>query len=166
MTPLAAAVAAAAIDALVVGIVGDPVSLDPHRATDLVSAAIVGNVCEPLVRYSADGARPEPALATAWATRDARRWTFTLREGVRFHDGAPFDADAVLANLASIARVRAFPGRRRARGIPRGDDHPRPPQRRAAGHAFAAVLRHAEPAGDRARRRACPSAPGPSAWSR
>ncbi len=110
MTPLAAALAAAAIDALVVGIVGDPVSLDPHRATDLVSAAIVGNVCEPLVRYSADGARPEPALATAWATRDARRWTFTLRDGVRFHDGAPFDADAVLANLASIARVRAFPG--------------------------------------------------------
>ena len=110
MTPLAAAAAAAAIDALVVGIVGEPVSLDPHRATDLVSAAIVGNVCEPLVRYSADGARPEPALATTWATQDARRWTFTLREGIRFHDGAPFDADAVLSNLASIARVRAFPG--------------------------------------------------------
>ena len=110
MTPFAAALAAAAIDTLVVGIVGEPVSLDPHRATDLVSAAIVGNVCEPLVRYSVDGARPEPALATAWATRDARRWTFTLREGVRFHDGALFDADAVLANLASIARLRAFPG--------------------------------------------------------
>jgi peptide/nickel transport system substrate-binding protein len=109
MMALAGILAAAALDALVVGIVGDPVSLDPHRATDLVSAAIVGNVCEPLVRYSADGTRPEPALATAWATRDARRWTFTLRDGVRFHDGAPFDADAVLANLASIARVRAFP---------------------------------------------------------
>ncbi len=104
-----ALVLAAALDALVVGIVGDPVSLDPHRATDLVSAAIVGNVCEPLVRYSADGMRAEPALATAWATRDARRWTFTLRGGVRFHDGAPFDADAVLANFASIVRLRAFP---------------------------------------------------------
>ena len=111
--------AAAAIDTLVVGIVADPVSLDPHRATDLVSAAIVGNVCEPLVRYSADGARPEPALATTWATRDARRWTFTLREGVRFHDGAPFDADAVVANLASIARVRALSGRSRSGWDPR-----------------------------------------------
>jgi ABC-type transport system substrate-binding protein len=109
VTPLAAALSVA-VDTLVVGLVGDPVSLDPHRATDLVSAAIVGNVCEPLVRYSADGTRPEPALATTWATRDARRWTFTLREGVRFHDDAPFDADAVLANLANIARVRAFPG--------------------------------------------------------
>ena len=106
----AAAAAAAAMDALVVGIVGEPVTLDPHRATDLVSAAIVVNVCEPLVRYSADGTRAEPALATTWATRDARRWTFTLREGVRFHDGAPFDADAVLANLERIGRLRAFPG--------------------------------------------------------
>jgi peptide/nickel transport system substrate-binding protein len=104
------AIVAAAIDVLVVGMVGDPVSLDPHRATDLVSAAIVANVCEPLVRYSADGARAEPALATAWATRDARRWTFTLRQGVRFHDGATFDADAVLANLVRLAQVRAFPG--------------------------------------------------------
>ena len=89
---------------------GEPVTLDPHRATDLVSAAIVVNVCEPLVRYSPDGTRAEPALATTWATRDARRWTLTLREGVRFHDGTPFDADAVLANLERIGRLRAFPG--------------------------------------------------------
>jgi len=94
----------------VVGIVGEPVSLDPHRATDLVSAAIVVNVCEPLVRYSVDGTRAEPVLATTWATSDARRWTFTLREGVRFHDGTPFDADAVLANFQRIGRLRAFPG--------------------------------------------------------
>ena len=85
-------------------------TLDPHRATDLVSAAIVVNVCETLVRYSPDGTRAEPALATTWATRDARRWTFTLREGVKFHDGTPFDADAVLANLERIGRLRAFPG--------------------------------------------------------
>jgi peptide/nickel transport system substrate-binding protein len=93
-----------------VGLVGEPVTLDPHRATDLVSAAIVSNVCEPLVRYSPDGIRVEPALATTWATRDARRWTLTLREGVRFHDGTAFDADAVLANLERIGRLRAFPG--------------------------------------------------------
>ena len=109
MIPLAALLAAA-VDVLVVGMVGEPVSLDPHRATDLVSAAIVGNVCEPLVRYAADGARAEPALSTAWATRDLRRWTFTLRQGVKFHDGSAFDADAVLANIARIARLRAFPG--------------------------------------------------------
>ena len=96
---------------LVVGILTDPVSLDPHRATDLVSAAVVGNVCEPLVRYRPDGSRPQAALATTWASADARTWTFTLREGVRFHDGALLDADAVVANLEALRRTRAFPGR-------------------------------------------------------
>jgi peptide/nickel transport system substrate-binding protein len=96
---------------LVVGILTDPVSLDPHRATDLVSAAVVANVCEPLVRYRADGSRPQAALATTWASTDGRVWTFTLRQGVRFHDGAALDADAVVANLEALRRTRAFPGR-------------------------------------------------------
>jgi ABC-type transport system substrate-binding protein len=100
-----------AVDTLVVGSLADPLSLDPHRATDLVSAAIVVNVCEPLVRFRPDGQRVEPALATTWATADGRIWTFTLREGVTFHDGAPFDADAVVANLESLRKTRAFPGR-------------------------------------------------------
>jgi len=95
---------------VVVGILADPVSLDPHRATDIVSGAIVSNVCETLVRLRREGTRPEASLATTWATIDSRVWTFTLRDGVRFHDGAPFDADAVVANLESLRRVRGFPG--------------------------------------------------------
>ncbi|HZM53110.1 MAG TPA: ABC transporter substrate-binding protein, partial [Vicinamibacteria bacterium] len=95
-------------DTLVVGTLADPVSLDPHRATDLAAAAIVSNVCETLVRWRPDGSRPEPALATTWATTDGRRWTFTLRSGVRFHDGAPLDADAVIANLQAITRARGL----------------------------------------------------------
>jgi peptide/nickel transport system substrate-binding protein len=98
-------------DTLVVGLTSDPVSLDPHRATDLVSAAVVSNVCEPLVRYRPDGSRPEAALATSWATSDSRTWTFTLRQGVRFHDGTVFDAAAVVANMESLRRQRSFPGR-------------------------------------------------------
>jgi peptide/nickel transport system substrate-binding protein len=96
---------------LVVGIVADPVSLDPHRATDLVAAEIVANVCEPLVRYRPDGSRPQAALATTWASVDGRVWTFTLREGVRFHDGARLDAEAVVANLEALRRTRGFRGR-------------------------------------------------------
>jgi peptide/nickel transport system substrate-binding protein len=102
---------AAPADTLVVGTLADPVTLEPHRATDLVSIAVLGNVCEPLVRYRADGERPEPALATSWATRDNRIWTFTLREGVRFHDGTPLDADAVVVNFEHLRRERGFPGR-------------------------------------------------------
>jgi ABC-type transport system substrate-binding protein len=101
---------APAADALVVGILADPVSLEPHRATDLVSAAVIVNVCDTLVRFRPDGARPEAALATTWATEDNRSWTFTLREGVRFHDGAPLDADAVVANLENVRKSRGFDG--------------------------------------------------------
>lgn len=41
-----------------------------------------------------------PGLATEWSTDESRTtWTFTLREGVEFTDGTPFDADAVIYNL-------------------------------------------------------------------
>lgn len=101
---------APAADALVVGILADPVSLEPHRASDLVSAAVIVNVCDTLVRFRPDGARPEAVLATTWATADNRSWTFTLREGVRFHDGTPLDADAVVANLEHVRRHGGFDG--------------------------------------------------------
>jgi peptide/nickel transport system substrate-binding protein len=108
---LAALLAAAPADTLVVGTLADPVSLEPHRATDLVGAEIVATVCETLVRQRTGALPPEAALAVTWATRDQRVWTFTLREGVRFHDGAAFDADAVVANFEHLRRERAFPGR-------------------------------------------------------
>jgi ABC-type transport system substrate-binding protein len=98
-------------DAVVVGLLASPPSLDPHHATDLVSAAIVSNVCEGLVRPRQGGGRPEPALATTWATVDNRSWTFTLRAGVSFHDGAPLDADAVVRNLERLREVQGFAGR-------------------------------------------------------
>jgi ABC-type transport system substrate-binding protein len=102
---------AAPLDTILVGTLADPLTLDPHRATDLASAAIVANVCEPLVRMHGATARPEPALATTWASSDARSWTFTLRRDVVFDDGAAFDADAVVANFEHLHRVRGFPGR-------------------------------------------------------
>ena len=44
----------------------------------------------------------KPGLATAWKVDEAdkTKWVFTLRQGVKFHDGAPFNADAVAWNLA------------------------------------------------------------------
>lgn len=113
MTPflLAALLAASPADTLVVGTLADPGTLEPHRATDIVGAEIVASVCEPLVRVRPGSLRPEGLLATAWASPDQRVWTFTLRPGVRFHDGAPLDAEAVIANLEHLRRVRQFPGK-------------------------------------------------------
>jgi ABC-type transport system substrate-binding protein len=51
----------------------------------------------------------EPALATAWRVDEAnrRRWIITLRQGVRFHDGSPFDADAAIWNFDAIFNQQA-----------------------------------------------------------
>ena len=108
---LATWLAAVPADTLVVGTLADPASLEPHRATDIVAAQIVANVCETLVRVRPGSLRPEGVLATTWASPDQRVWTFTLRKGVRFHDGASLDADAVVGNLEHLRRERAFPGR-------------------------------------------------------
>jgi ABC-type transport system substrate-binding protein len=108
---LAALLLAAPADTLVVGTLADPGVLEPHRATDVVGAEIVANVCETLVRVRSGTQRPEGVLATTWATPDQRVWTFTLREGVRFQDGAALDADAVIGNIEHFRRERAFPGR-------------------------------------------------------
>ncbi len=98
-----------AADTLSVGLLADPVTLAPHRATDLVSAAVIANTCDTLVR--ARGHRPDAGLATTWATQDNRTWTFTLREGVAFHDGEAFDARAVILNIDALREAHAFPGR-------------------------------------------------------
>ncbi|QIE44345.1 ABC transporter substrate-binding protein [Pseudohalocynthiibacter aestuariivivens] len=55
-----------------------------------------------LVRPGADGT-PQPVLATDWQpNEDGTEWTFTLREGVRFHDGTDFDAADVVYSLNRI----------------------------------------------------------------
>ena len=147
---------------MVVGLLASPPSLDPHRATDLVSAAIVSNVCEGLVRPRQGGGRPEPALATTWATVDNRSWTFTLRAGVRFHDGTPLDADAVVKNLERLRRGAGVRGAGRARRAPDRLDHAREAERCVAGDALPAVLHVPEPARARRRER-IRSGPDPSA---
>jgi peptide/nickel transport system substrate-binding protein len=48
---------------------------------------------------------PEPALAESWElSADKLTWTFKLRKGVTFHDGTPFNADAVIFQLDRVAK--------------------------------------------------------------
>ena len=59
-------------------------------------------VWEPLVILANDMVA-QPVLATSWeANEDGTVWTFNLREGVTFHDGTPFNADAVLLNIPKL----------------------------------------------------------------
>ena len=71
-------------------------------------SAVTTNVYEPLVWYNPPGSAEvlSPGLATSWeASPDSLTWTFHLRQGVKFHDGAPFNAAAV---KFSIERTKAL----------------------------------------------------------
>jgi peptide/nickel transport system substrate-binding protein len=79
-----------------------PATLDPLAAGDRAAQTVSRQVYEPLVGrlsgpYDASTARPGLALA-ADPSPNSSVWTLTLRQGVRFQDGTPFNANAVLAN--------------------------------------------------------------------
>jgi peptide/nickel transport system substrate-binding protein len=81
------------------GAQGEPVCLDPPIITDGISGRVINQVFEGLVKFDGATTNPVPALAEKWNTSaDGKVWTFTLRKGVKFHDGTPFNADAVVKN--------------------------------------------------------------------
>lgn len=83
-----------------VGVVGLPAVIDPVNALDGAGALVARQVFDTLVRYRELTTDVEPALATRWSvSRDGLVWTFTLRGGVRFHDGSPLTAYDVVASL-------------------------------------------------------------------
>ncbi len=62
-------------------------------------------VWEPLVAIG-PGQQPTPKLATGWESNDEKtEWTFDLKQGVTFHDGVPFNADAVMANYERYSNM-------------------------------------------------------------
>lgn len=70
-----------------------PGEKDPYFTSSILQ------VWEPLVGLGNDG-KPIPVLATSWESKeDSKVWTFTLREGVVFHDGEKFNAKAVVENF-------------------------------------------------------------------
>lgn len=82
---------------LVVGRATDAIGLDPARITDLESAEVCEQIYDHLVRFAPGGTEIRPALAERWeVSPSGTEWTFHLRRNVRFHDGTPFNADAVL----------------------------------------------------------------------
>jgi peptide/nickel transport system substrate-binding protein len=79
---------------------GDSVQLDPAVVTDGESFRVTGQCLEPLYQYEQGSTTPVPALATECTPNEAAtEWTCKLREGVKFHDGTDFNADAVIFNF-------------------------------------------------------------------
>lgn len=74
---------------------GDVLGLDPHANNEGPTNTMKGNIYGKLVHRKADLSL-EPDLATKWEKLDSTTWRFSLRQGVKFHNGNPFNADDVI----------------------------------------------------------------------
>jgi peptide/nickel transport system substrate-binding protein len=100
LTLVSPAMAQTPPNVLVVGQIAEPGSLDPHVSTAANDFRIAVNLYDGLVRNTPGTLEIEPALATDWTiSDDGLEYTFNLREGVTFHDGTPFNAEAVKFNF-------------------------------------------------------------------
>lgn len=78
----------------------DPASLDPAFASDGESFRVSRQIFEGLVGVEEGTADPAPLLAESWEqSEDGLSYTFQLQDGVTFHDGSAFDAEAVCFNF-------------------------------------------------------------------
>jgi len=93
---------------LSIGLAAEPSSMDPHFHEHDPSINLHRHVFEFLVGQGPN-MQLEPELATAWRARDPLTWEFTLREGVTWHDGAPFTAEDVIASFRRIPTVPNSP---------------------------------------------------------
>ena len=82
---------------------GDANSMDPYARLETFLLAFVHNMYEPLIRRSRE-MKPEPGLATEWVRTEPDVWRFKLRQGVKFHDGTPFNADDVVFSFDRATR--------------------------------------------------------------
>jgi peptide/nickel transport system substrate-binding protein len=90
-------------DVLIAAVSAQPDQLDPHVTSAYASFQVLENVYDTLVVPNAEDLTMEPSLATEWTTSDDNlTWTFTLREGVTFHDGSEFDSADVVYSYNRI----------------------------------------------------------------
>jgi len=97
-------------ETLIIGIESETDVLDPHRGNGWVTMRVNHQMYEPLIgqdltKTSEEAPIPEliPVLAESWdVSEDGKTYTFHLREGVSFHDGTPFNAEAVQYNIRRL----------------------------------------------------------------
>lgn len=93
---------------------GGVATLDPHKTVTVgTDLSVISHIYTSLTEMAAD-LKLKPALATSWEAVDDHLWTFTLKEGVRFENGEPLDAQAVKWNIERVldpktaARIRPW----------------------------------------------------------
>ena len=87
----------------IVSSISDPRTFNPVVAQETSSTSVTGAIFEGLVEQNYLTGEIEPALAESWTTSpDGRTWTFTLRQGIRWSDGAPLTIDDVVFSLEAV----------------------------------------------------------------
>ncbi|NBI65312.1 ABC transporter substrate-binding protein [Pseudoflavonifractor sp. 60] len=89
-------------DTLIVAKNEDVASLDPSLAINQKSFTVYGQIFEGLVRLDPETGEVVPCLATQWEQLDETTWHFTLREGVKFHDGNTMTSADVVCSFERI----------------------------------------------------------------
>ena len=90
------ATAAPPKDAMVIGLLAEPVTMDPPQITDLNSTRVIKRMFEGLTAQELGTYKIVPGLAQSWdISKDGLTYTFRLRPNVKFHDGTPLTAEAV-----------------------------------------------------------------------
>lgn len=91
-------------DTITFGAAGAPELFDPFYATDGETFRVTRQMMEGLVGIKPGTAEIQPELATEWTpSADGKTWTFKLRDGVKFWDGTPFNAEAVCYNFERMS---------------------------------------------------------------
>ena len=79
----------------------DVANFDPVKASGGINFPLLLQVYDTLIRFTAE-LEPEAGLAESWEFTDDNTLVLTLREGVKFHDGTPFNAEAVKFNIDRV----------------------------------------------------------------
>ncbi|HET6468571.1 MAG TPA: ABC transporter substrate-binding protein [Geminicoccaceae bacterium] len=97
---LAGGAAVAQERAITIVLPEEPDIIDPcHASRSNIGRVVKQNVAETLTEIDPADGSVEPRLATSWEQVDDRTWRFELKEGVKFHDGTPFDAEAAVFSI-------------------------------------------------------------------
>lgn len=76
-------------------------TLDPNIGVTQITTTVMNHIYDQVLNLTPDG-KIQPMLAESWRSIDPLTWEFTLRKGVTFHDGTPFNADVLKFTIERI----------------------------------------------------------------
>lgn len=90
----------------------EPTAMSTIATTAVPVALVATKIYESLLQWEGAEMKPVPGLAESWTrSEDGKTWTFKLRSGVKWHDGAPFTSEDVKFSIESIVRPYHSRGR-------------------------------------------------------